>query len=89
MTAVLDYDVRMVTSGDRSSNSVWNSAMRFSTRSLSRSKPMMVLACGDCGSTDLHASHKLKIDNNDTVMRSLMGKSCTIQERGVAYPVSV
>ena len=68
---------------------MWNSAMRFSTRSLSRSKPMMVLACGDWGSTDLYSSHNLKIDNNDTVMRLLMGKSCTIQQRGVAYPVSV
>ena len=32
---------------------------------------MMVLACGDCGSTDLHSSHNFKIDNSDTVRHYL------------------
>ena len=38
---------------------MWNSAMRFSTSNRSRSNPMIMWACGDCGNTDLPAATTL------------------------------
>ncbi len=50
-----DCGKRPLTSGESSSSSVWNSAMRFCTSSRSRSRPMMMLASPEGGSSALYA----------------------------------